>query len=145
MWKTLPLVSDVIAAHLPAEEQNALVRKIYCAMSGGHYNEEFAHEDVGKMYYIDRKGARHNAPYWTEPEVYEVYQSVKNDIPGYNRWDWLVTFEMVASDNWCLINEWFPDIDKQEIAEKVTQMSLNWLKDDDNPYGSEKIWRYLNK
>ena len=114
-------------------------------ISGGHYNEEFAREDVSKMYYIDRRGERHNAPYWMESDVYSIYQSAKGEIPEYNRWDWFVAFQMIASDNWCLLEEWFPEIDKDDFADRVRQMALNWLKDEDSPYGSEKIWKYLNR
>lgn len=33
---------------------------------------------------------------------------------------------------------------KLEIDTKIISMAINWLNDDDNPYGTEKIWGYMN-
>ena len=33
---------------------------------------------------------------------------------------------------------------EEELLSKLVEESINYLDDADNPYGSEKIWRYLN-
>ena len=32
----------------------------------------------------------------------------------------------------------------EEIEKRIIEATINWLNDPDNPYGSEKIWCYLN-
>lgn len=114
-------------------------------MVGGHYNEEYAHCDVRKMYYVNRNGMKMSAPYWTDEQVAEVYNKVKNEIPGaYNMWDFYVTLNMTKSDNCNLFMRWWQGSSDAEREQRVVEMTVNWLCDDDNPYGDEKIWRYLN-
>jgi len=93
---------------------------------------------------LEMGAEEHRAPYWTETAVHEIYDSVRNRIHPYNEWDFYVTMNMIASDNWCLLHDWFPDMDDAEFASKVTDMAVNWLDDPDNPYGDAKIWGYLN-
>ena len=31
-----------------------------------------------------------------------------------------------------------------QIMEKVHESAINWLNDDDNPFGTSKIWCYFN-
>ena len=66
MWKAVSVISDAVDSYMPEEEKDALVRRVYGEMSDGHYNEEFAREDIKKMYYTDRDGNKHYAPYWTD-------------------------------------------------------------------------------
>lgn len=35
---------------MTAPEKNALIRKVYGVMSGKHYNEDFAREDISKIW-----------------------------------------------------------------------------------------------
>lgn len=51
---------------------------------------------------------------------------------------------MTKSDNCPMLEKWYPDLTPEQKDEKLVEMALNWLKDDDNPYGSKKIWCYLN-
>ena len=143
MWSTLSLVSDAIDT-LPHSEKEALVRRVYGVMSDGHYNEEFAREDISKMYYTDEEGNRHYAPYWPDDALRSLYNEYKEEIPDYNCWDWMVVMNMTKSDLCPLLQEWFPDDDKDARNERIVRLSLNWMQDEDNPFGSSKIWRYLN-
>lgn len=74
----------------------------------------------------------------------EGYESIRSDIKNYNQWDFYVTVQMIYSDNYTLLHKWFNNISDEELCEKVYQMSINWLDDEDNPFGSKKIWRYFN-
>ena len=144
MWKTVAIISDAVEQSMPDDAKKSLMRKMYGVMSDGHYNEEFAHEDVSKMYYLDEDGNKHFAPYWTESQIKEVYDSYKDELEPYNMWDLYVTMQMLKSDNCPLYKEWFPDASPSEMDEKYVQASIAWLNDPDYRYPSSKIWRYLN-
>ena len=144
MWKTLAVVSKELEDALPAEKKAKLMREVYSIISTGHYNEEFANNDISKMYYIDKNGDQHDAPYWPESAVHSIYEKYKEEIPDYNCWDFAVTMNMIASDNWCMIKKWFPEISEADMNGKITEMVINWLKDPDWPT-TTKIWDYLNR
>ena len=144
MWKTVQAVSEMVEAKMDEESKRCLIRSVYASMSGGHYDRDFAKEDVACMYYTDPSGMKHYAPYWTEEQMVGVYARVKAKIPAYNVWDFCVTMNMIASDNWRLLHEWFPDMDMDAFSNKVAEMAVNWLNDPDSPYGTRKIWDYLN-
>ena len=108
-------------------------------------NEEFAEEDIKKMYYIDRNGARHDAPYWPASAVREIYDSVKAEIKPYNACDFYVTMNMVASDNWALLERWFPGMSAEDRNRRTVELAVNWLNDPDSQHAENKIWQYLHK
>lgn len=144
MWKVVEAVSCAIEKSMPEEGKEELMRTLYAKMSGGHYNKEYALEDVEKMYYVEN-GKKHFAPYWSEEQVKPVYESVRSAIPSaYNFWDFYVTLQMMKSDNCPLLKEWFPAATEEELTKKVVALAVNWLADEDNPFGKEKIWSYLN-
>ena len=144
MWSTLELVSEALESGMDTKEKNCLIRKVYGLMSDKHYNEEFAREDISKMYYKDEDGKKHFAPYWSDDALRLLFEDYHADIPEYNFWDWAVTMNMTKSDNCPLIMEWFPDADDDERNERIVRLAINWLQDDDNPYGDSKIWCYMN-
>lgn len=144
MWRTLSIVSDAICESMPEDRKDAMLRNVYADMTGGHYDEEHAKADVEKMYYVDRRGATHPAPYWTVAQVNAIYDGVRSKIPAYSPWDFYVAMNMVAADNWCTLKEWFPSDNDDTFASRVAQMTLSWLDDPDSPYDESKVWRYLN-
>ena len=144
MWKTLEAVSVAIEENMPEAERAELIREVFAQMSGGHYDESFAMEDIAKMYYSDKKGNKHYAPYWAVSTMDDVYAGIKSDIREYNFWDFAVTLNMVASDNWCLLDRWFPGMTEKERNEKLVELALNWLMDEDARHPDCKIWHYLN-
>ena len=144
MWKTVAIISDAVEKSMPESERHALMRKMYAAMSGCHYNEEFAKEDVSKMFYVDDDGNERHAPYWTESQVKDVYDSIRDEIPDYNMWDFFVTLQMQRSDTCPLYRKWFPDASPSEMDEKFVQATIAWLNDADYKYPDTKIWHYLN-
>ena len=144
MCTTLHLVSKAVEDSMDKDARHHLMRSVYGKMSGGHYNEEYAMEDVASMYFKDRKGSKHYAPYWAVPQVMEIYSNIKSEIPAYNCWDFFVTLNMMKADNCPLLENWYPDISPEEKNEKLVELAVNWLRDEDNPYGSSKVWCYLN-
>ena len=144
MWSTLSLVSDAIETTMTPSEKNALVRKVYGVMSGKHYNEDFAREDIAKMHFTDEDGVKHYAPYWSDAALRSLYEEHKAEIPDYNCWDWAVTMNMIKSDYCLLLGSWFPDDDDDMRNERIVELALNWLRDEDNPFGQSKAWCYFN-
>ena len=140
------LLSNEIGDYLDKEEKHHLKRKVWCIISDGHYNKKFAEKDVEKMYVETSTGNLH-APFYTLEETTDVYNKLKksNDILShYNEYDFYVTMNMIATDNHNLYKKRFPNYGKEMITELYIEDSLNWLDDKDNPYGTSKIWKYLN-
>ena len=144
MWSTVEVISEYVERYMPEEEKHHLMREILGMMTDCHYDEMFAKEDVKKMYFVDSRGNRHNAPYWTDEEIRSVYDSVRPEIPDYNNWDFYVALNMIKSDNCALLSRWFPDMTPEERDEKLVEMTVNWLQDEDYIYPDSKIWHYLN-
>lgn len=144
MWATLEIVSEAIEKKMSEEDRHHLLRKLYGAMSGEHYNEDFAAEDVAKMYHTAKDGTKHYAPYWTMQAVRPIYDSIKGEIPGYNACDFYVTLNMVASKQWPIVERWFPNATPQERDQRFVELAVNWLKDPDSKSDGHKIWSYLN-
>lgn len=144
MWSSVELISKFVDEHMDESDKDKLMCKVFGLMSGGHYNEEFAEKQISKMYYQDKGGRKHKAPYWSEEEVEDIYEEIKSRIPSYNLYDFIVTMNMKGSDEWYLIHSWFPDITPDQFTKKVAESALNWLMDEDWPTKS-KIWDYFNK
>ena len=145
MWRSVKAMSDALQEMLSPEDYCRMERLVYSSISGGHYNEEFAKEDVEEMYYTNRNGEEIYAPYWTDEQVMKVYSNVKGSIPeAYNMWDFYVTLNMTKADNCNLFMRWWQGSSEEEREQRFVEMAVNYLNDDDNPYGDEKIWSYLN-
>ena len=144
MWCITKILSDSIEEYVPEKQRNLLLTKVYYSTNGGHFDEDFADEAISKFYYIDYNNVRHNAPYWTESEVESIYEKVRSKIPNYNMWDFEVTLNMMKSDNCNKLKKWFPEATDKEMLDKLVEEAVNYLDDADNPYGTEKIWKYLN-
>ena len=143
MWATIDVVSRTVEDYMSDEEKQYLKRKVFSIMSSGHYNEDFAREDIKTMYYVDKNGEKHYAPYWPELAVKRLYDEHADKIRDYNFWDFLVTISMLASDNWCMLSKWFPGMSESDMNEKFAEMAVSWLDDDDWPTKT-KIWDYMS-
>lgn len=71
-------------------------------------------------------------------------QTILDNIDQHKNWDYYVTVQMIYSDNYNLIHEWFPNISEDEFNQKIYQLATNWLNDKDNPFGNSKTWCYFN-
>ena len=143
MWTAVETISEAVDRAMPEEEKEALMRHLYGKMSGGHFDEPFAMEAVEKMYYLDGNGAKHTAPYWTPQVVKPIYEGVKREIPAYGFWDFYVTLNMAAADNWSLVEAWFPGLTPAERDQRFIDLAVNWPRDPDAK-DTNKIWKYLN-
>lgn len=144
MWESTKLLSDAICekCNITEDEYWHLLKEYYCILAGHHYNENFAEWQIKQMYFIDKNGKRHDSPHWTMEQKIEVYKSIKPKLKyDYNEYDFAVTLEMEFSDNYCMLKEWFPNATEEEMTNKVVDMAINYLNDEDNSSG--KIFRYF--
>ena len=145
MWNTVRVISDAVEESMPEEARDHLKREMYEMMVGKHFDEYFAKEAVAKMYYVDSAGVKRAAPYWTEDSIRGIYDQVRQDIRPYNYWDFYVTLNMIASDNYGLIERWFPGEEGSDKDRRFVTMAVNWLNDPDSQHKDCKIWCYLNE
>lgn len=139
MWETTRLVSDFIK---PMKEVNKkeywnLMREVYCLMSGAHYNECFAREDVSKMYHKNSKGETIKGEHWN---INQVTAAIKGmNIPSVaNIWDVYVALNANWHDKEVLFTEWF-----NELADKrIIEDAINFYFHDEDA-GEGKIWYYM--
>lgn len=69
--------------------------------------------------------------------VYNIHKKrLTND---YNKWDFVVTMNMIKSDMYPLLKSWFPE--EKDFKDKIIELSINWLNDEDYP--DHKIWNYF--
>ena len=137
--ETVKILCHALCEHLPEEEYETLAKDIYESTQGKHFDEEFAKRQISKMYY-EEDGMRHYAPYWSDvSSYYNVNRKRLHD--SYNRWDFEVAMNMIKSDYCPLLKKWFPE--EKDMLDKIIDLTINWLNDEDNPYGDSKIWCYF--
>lgn len=140
---TIDLLCQELKKYVPEERYEVLAKHIYESAQGPHFDEEFAMCQICKMYY-EEDGIKHYAPYWSD--ISSLYaQSRKKLNHPYNKWDFDVAINMIKSDNYLLLKEWFPEDSEQDIQNRIVELTINWLNDEDNPYGDSKIWGYFKK
>ncbi len=145
MWQSVDIISEALDAKLTPEEMDALERRMYELMQGPHYDEYFAKKQVEQMFYIDKKGEKHQAPYWTDDAVKQVWTRYKSGIDSsYTFWDFYVVLNMIKSDNCNMFHAWWPEADEATLTQKVAEASVNWLMDDDDPLGGGRVWKYFS-
>ena len=145
MWKSVDMISEVLDDKLSPEEKSCLEKKLYAMMNGEHYDEHFAHKQVEHIYYTDLQGVKHQAPFWTDDDVKQVYAAYKSRIKGdVNFWDFYVALNNTKADNCNLFRQWWPDADVSTMTQKIAEATVNWLNDEDAPQGDARVWRYFN-
>lgn len=145
MWSSVKVISEALENHLNEEDLCNLKKQVYYSMVGGHYDKDFADKQISTMYYISDDGMKHYGPYWSEDEVRAVYNEIRGSIGDYNFYDFEVALNMIKSDNYTLLKRWFPNETKEDRTKRFISLTVNWLNDEDNPYGKEKVWGYFNK
>lgn len=135
----MEILSETMIEYVPKDVLERLAKEIYESTQGKHFDEEFAKEQISKMYY-EENGRKHFGPYWDD--VTSLYtQNKRKLIYPYNKWDFEVTLNMICSDMLLLLKEWFPEADDRELEHKMVELAINWLNDEDYP--ECKIWCYF--
>lgn len=138
------IIGKFVAMHATEEDLLKLYKEIYGVVGNGHFNDFFAEAQIKKMVFEDDNDVEHRAPYFTMGKAQEIYETVKNEIKPYNQWDFAVVLNMIYSDNYNLMKKWFPEDSEEQLMDKMVDLAVNWLRDDDNPYGHCKAWGYFN-
>lgn len=145
MWTVLKILSESVDVYIPEEYADSLINCLFYQIYGGHFNKEFADKMVEKFYYVcPETKEKCYAPYWTDTDITSIYEENKEKVSPYNLYDFIVAFNMMKSDNYLKLKKWFPEATEEELRDKILEETINYLSDEDNPYGTEKIWRYLN-
>lgn len=145
MWQSVEMISEWLDAKMSEEERECMERKMYALMQGRHYDEYFAKQQVGKMFFTDKQGEKHQAPYWTDDQVKQVWTAYKNKVmtdAGF--WDFYVALNMTKADNCVLFRSWWPDADEALMTQRIAEATVNWLNDEDAPQGDARVWGYFN-
>ena len=85
MIESTRILSDVLEPMKEKEPKKywLALRKLYGAMSGCHYNEEFAMHDVADMEYTDKEGNEHKGGYWTVDQIEEATKNKNFPVRTY--------------------------------------------------------------
>lgn len=107
-----------------------------------HYDELTAREDIARLYYYKDETTRVFAPFFTKEEVLKAYSIVADRIPEYNEWDFAVTMNLMYSDYYDLLAKWGA---KHTLIDKVRDLSVKFLEDEDTMHPEDKIWWYMHQ
>lgn len=144
MVKVTKIIGKFVAMHAEEDDLLKLYKEIYGVVGNGHFNDFFAEAQIKKMVFEDGNDVEHRAPYYTAAKTQEIYETVKDEIRPYNQWDFAVVLNMIYSDNYNLMKKWFPEDSEEQMMDRMVDLAVNWLRDDDNPYGKCKAWGYFN-
>lgn len=135
MWKSVSVLSEALAPMKETDKEGywCIMRKMYGAISDGHYNEEFAMYDVKHMEYTNRSGEKKEGGYWTAEQVEDATKGYKFPA-GVNKWDKYVAFNAMYSDL----------CKKLDDALILDAAYLFYFADEDWGNGSStKVWEYF--
>lgn len=132
MIESTRILSDVLEPMKEKEPKKywLALRKLYGAMSGCHYNEEFAMHDVADMEYTDKEGNEHKGGYWTVDQIEEATKEMTFPS-GTTIWDRFVAF-----------NSFFSDTCKVLTDEYVLKAAYQFYFEDEDFKGENKVWLY---
>ncbi len=137
-----------IISYLYVEKQDNKIfwksmRKLHESIKGAHFDEEYAKWQVSTMYHTADNGKI------CKGEIYN-YDCAKNVFDKYVRninssitvWDVYVAINAQYHDYIRLYSEWFRNINKNELDNKIIESAITfYFKDED--FGSTKTWNYF--
>lgn len=142
MKKLARTVSDYVEEYGEEKQKSCLKRQIYGIVGGGHYNREYAEEDISNMCYQDVNGIMHHGPFYTEEETAAAFSRHKDDVSDYCLWDFAVVMNMMRSDYDHTLTRLAKD--EEHLDEIVEMLSVEYLQDTDAPHPHDKVWKYIN-
>lgn len=119
------------------------MRKLHESIKGAHFDEEYAKWQVSTMHHTADNGKV------CKGEIYN-YDCAKNVFDKYVRninssitvWDVYVAINAQYHDYVRLYSEWFRNINKNELDNKIIESAITfYFKDEDS--GSIKTWNYF--
>lgn len=119
------------------------MRKLHESIKGAHFDEEYAKWQVSTMHHTADngkvcKGKIYN--YDCAKNVFDKY--VRNINSSITVWDVYVAINAQYHDYVRLYSEWFRNINKNELDNKIIESAITfYFKDEDS--GSTKTWNYF--
>lgn len=119
------------------------MRKLHESIKGAHFDEEYAKWQVSTMHHTADNGKV------CKGEIYN-YDCAKNVFDKYVRninssitvWDVYVAINAQYHDYIRLYSEWFRNINKNELDNKIIESAITfYFKDEDS--GNTKTWNYF--
>lgn len=124
-------------------QREAAMRTIDYYMNGNsHFTELSARGCIAQMYYYEDDTNKVFAPYFDYKEVKTEYDKVKNMIPDYNFWDYAVTLNLAYSNHFDVVKKWTKD--KRKLTERLSELAVSFLCDEDTAHPCDKIFWYMN-
>ena len=121
----------------------SIERELHESIKGAHFDEEYAKWQVSTMYHTADNGKI------CKGEIYN-YDCAKNVFDKYVRninssitvWDVYVAINAQYHDYIRLYSEWFRNINKNELDNKIIESAITfYFKDEDS--GNTKTWNYF--
>lgn len=124
-------------------QREAAMRTLDYYMTGNsHFTELSARGCIAQMYYYKNDTEKVFAPFIGYKEARGLYDKVKDAIPDYNFWDYAVTVNLAYSNHADLVKKWTKD--KGKLAERMSELSVSFLCDEDTAHPTDKIFWYMN-
>lgn len=141
--RALVVIADVYDRCLTEEEKKDLNAKIQMVTIGNHFDAETARERIASMFYVDKDANAIFAPFISERETIELYNEFKEQVKGYNLYDYMVVLNDTIANFHNLLYAWWPNEDWDVMLIRFSEIAVNWLNDDDTQFPGEKAWKVL--
>lgn len=119
------------------------MRKFHEHIKGPHFDEEYAKYQVANMYHTDKNGNVCKKEFYNISDAKTIYDKYVRNINSENTvWDVYIALNAQYHDYIKLYKDWFTDITKEELDDKIITSCINfWFKDEDAGVG--KVWNYF--
>ena len=124
-------------------QREAAMRCLDYYMNGNsHFTELSARGCIAQMYYYEGDTKKVFAPYFDYKEIRDEYEKVKDMILYYNMWDYAVTMNLAYSNHWEVVRKWTKS--KEKLTERMSELAVSFLCDEDTAHPCDKIFWYMN-
>ncbi len=134
MWKAVEAADqamEYIRKNSP-QEYDCLLRSLYVALCGKHYNRELAEQDTQAICYTDAGGNERHGAYWTAEQIESATQG-KSFSNSTTLWDKYVAY-----------NAAYADFCKKFDDEQVMDIAYLFFFADEDWKGENKVWEYMS-
>ena len=134
MWKAVEAADKAMAyiRENAPREYDCLLRQLYVALNGKHYNRELAEQDAKGICYTDADGNEQHGAYWTAEQIESATQGMSFPS-GATLWDKYIAYNAAHAD-FC----------KKFDDEQVMDIAYLFFFADEDWKGENKIWEYMS-
>lgn len=123
-----------------ADKETAVANNIREALVGEHFDCISAKACINKMSYTTSDGTVINAPFVSDRECFELYEERKQQIKGYNMYDFAVVLNDCMANFHNLLYKWWENEDWCIMLINFSDIAVAWLNNDAMCVG-EKAWK----